>query len=94
MTRLHLDPPENARPLRCGECLPATRRGKGQCHARERMLRGLPLAPKRPVAMTHDGCPQRMRRITRHGTITLIARLDALVGKLIARTEQHHTHAG
>jgi hypothetical protein len=34
--------------------------------------------------MTHD--------YTRHGTITLFAALDALEGKLIARTEERHTH--
>jgi hypothetical protein len=34
--------------------------------------------------MTHD--------YTRHGTITLFAALDAMKGKLITRTEEHHTH--
>ena len=34
--------------------------------------------------MTHD--------YTRHGTITLFAALSVLEGKLISRTETHHTH--
>ena len=34
--------------------------------------------------MTHD--------YTRHGTVTLFAALNALEGKLIARTEERHTH--
>jgi transposase len=73
---LYLDPPEKALVLCCDE--------KSQCQALERTQRGLPLAPKRPATMTHD--------YGRHGVITLFAALDALVGKLIARTEQRHTH--
>ena len=34
--------------------------------------------------MTHD--------YTRHGTVTLFAALNAIEGKLIARTEERHTH--
>jgi transposase len=44
----------------------------------------LPLAPGRPRTMTHD--------YTRHGTVTLFAALNALEGKLIARTEERHSH--
>jgi hypothetical protein len=55
-----------------------------QCQALERTQLALPLAPKRPRTMTHDD--------KRHGTVTLFAALDALEGKLIARTEQRHTH--
>ena len=57
---------------------------KSQCRPLERTQLGLPLAPKRPRTMTHD--------YTRHGTITLFAALDAMKGKLITRTEEHHTH--
>ena len=73
---LYLDPPEKALVLCCDE--------KSQCQALERTQLGLPLAHKRPATMTHD--------YKRHGVITLFAALDALVGKLIARTEQRHTH--
>jgi len=73
---LYLDPPEKALVLCCDE--------KSQCQALERTQLGLPLAPKRPATMTHD--------YTRHGTVTLFAALDALEGKLIARTEARHTH--
>jgi hypothetical protein len=73
---LYLDPPEKALVLCCDE--------KSQCQALERTQPGLPLAPKRPATMTHD--------YWRHGVITLFAALAALVGKLIARTEQRHTH--
>ena len=54
-----------------------------QCQALERTQLGLPLAPKLPHD-THD--------YTRHGTVTLFAALNALEGKLIARTGQRHTH--
>ena len=73
---LYLDPPAKALVLCCDE--------KSQCQALERTQLGLPLAPKRPRTMTHD--------YTRHGTVTLFAALNALEGKLIARTEQRHTH--
>jgi transposase len=73
---LYLDPPEKALALCCDE--------KSQCQALERTQLGLPLAPKRPPTMTHD--------YKRHGTITLFAALNALEGKLIARTEERHTH--
>jgi len=74
---LYLDPPAKALVLCCDE--------KSQCQALERTQFGLPLAPKRPRTMTHD--------YTRHGTVTLFAALNALEGKLIARTEECHTHA-
>jgi transposase len=73
---LYLDPPAKALVLCCDE--------KSQCQALERTQLGLPLAPKRPRTMTHD--------YTRHGTVTLFAALNALEGKLIARTEARHTH--
>lgn len=55
---------------------------KSQCQALERTQ--LALAPKRPATMMHD--------YKRHGTITLFAALNALEGRLIARTEKRHTH--
>lgn len=73
---LYLDPPAKALVLCCDE--------KSQCQALERTQLGLPLAPNRPRTMTHD--------YTRHGTVTLFAALNALEGKLIARTEERHTH--
>ena len=73
---LYLDPPAKALVLCCDE--------KSQCQALERTQLGLPLAPKHPQTRTHD--------YTRHGTVTLFAALDALEGKLIARTETRHTH--
>ena len=73
---LYLDPPAKALVLCCDE--------KSQCQALERTQLGLPLAPKRPRTRTHD--------YTRHGTVTLFAALNALEGKLIARTEKRHTH--
>jgi transposase len=73
---LYLDPPDKALVLCCDE--------KSQCQALERTQPGLPLAPNRPRTMTHD--------YRRHGTVTLFAALDALEGRLIARTEQRHTH--
>jgi len=73
---LYLDPPARALVLCCDE--------KSQCQALERTQLGLPLGPKRPRTMTHD--------YTRHGTVTLFAALNALEGKLIARTEERHTH--
>ena len=75
---LDLDPPAKALVLCCDE--------KSQCQALERTQLALPLAPKRPRTMTHD--------YKRHGTVTLFAALNALEGKLIARTEARHTHVG
>ena len=76
VTGLYLDPPAKALVLCCDE--------KSQRQALERTQLGLPLAPKRPRTMTHD--------YTRHGTVTLFAALNAIEGKLIARTEARHTH--
>jgi transposase len=73
---LYLDPPAKALVLCCDE--------KSQCQALERTQLALPLAPKRPRTMTHD--------YKRHGTVTLFAALNALEGRLITRTEKHHTH--
>jgi transposase len=73
---LYLDPPERALVLCCDE--------KSQCQALERTQPGLPLGIGHIRTKTHD--------YTRHGTITLFAALNYLDGKLIARTEEHHTH--
>jgi transposase len=73
---LYLNPPAQALVLCCDE--------KSQCQALERTQLGLPLAPKRPRTMTHD--------YIRHGTVTLFAALSQLSGRLITRTEAHHTH--
>ena len=73
---LYLDPPTKALVLCCDE--------KSQCQALERTQLGLPLAPRHPRTMTHD--------YMRHGTVTLFAALSVLEGKLISRTETHHTH--
>lgn len=73
---LYLDPPERALLLCCDE--------KSQCQALERTQPGLPLGVGEIRTKTHD--------YTRHGTITLFAALNYLDGKLIARTEQKHTH--
>ncbi len=73
---LYLDPPERALVLCCDE--------KSQCQALERTQPGLPLGIGAIRTKTHD--------YTRHGTITLFAALNYLDGKLISRTEAHHTH--
>ncbi len=73
---LYLDPPERALVLCCDE--------KSQCQALERTQPGLPLGVGEIRTKTHD--------YTRHGTITLFAALNYLDGKLIARTEERHTH--
>ena len=73
---LCLDPPTQSLVLRCDE--------KSQRPALERTQLGLPLAPKRPRTMIHD--------YIRHGTVTLFAALNQLTGRLITRTELHHTH--
>ena len=73
---LYLDPPERALVLCCDE--------KSQCQALERTQPGLPLGVGEIRTKTHD--------YKRHGTITLFAALNYLDGKLISRTEEHHTH--
>jgi transposase len=73
---LDLDPPEKALVLCCDE--------KSQCQALERTQPGLPLGIGHIRTKTHD--------YKRHGTITLFAALNYLTGKLISRTERHHTH--
>ena len=73
---LYLDPPEKALVLCCDE--------KCQCQALERSQPGLPLGVGELRTKTHD--------YKRHGTITLFAALNYLDGKLIARTEERHTH--
>lgn len=73
---LYLDPPDEALVLCCDE--------KSQCQALERTQPGLPLGIGHIRTKTHD--------YKRHGTITLFAALNYLEGKLITRTEAHHTH--
>ena len=73
---LYLDPPDKALVLCCDE--------KSQCQALERTQPGLPLGIGHIRTRTHD--------YKRHGTITLFAALNYLNGKLISRTERHHTH--
>jgi transposase len=73
---LYLDPPERALVFCCDE--------KSQCQALERTQPGLPLGVGEIRTKTHD--------YKRHGTITLFAALNYLDGKLIARTEERHTH--
>jgi transposase len=73
---LYLNPPDQALLLCCGE--------KSQCQALERTQPGLPLGMGRIRTRTHD--------YKRHGTITLFAALNYLQGKILARTELHHTH--
>ena len=73
---LYLDPPEKALVLCCDE--------KSQCQALERTQPGLPLGIGHIRTKTHD--------YKRHGTITLLAALNYLDGKLISRAERHHTH--
>lgn len=73
---LYLDPPEKALILCCDE--------KSQCQALERTQPGLPLGIGHIRTQTHD--------YKRHGTVTLFAALNYLNGKLISRTERHHTH--
>lgn len=73
---LYLEPPDKALVLCCDE--------KSQCQALERTQPSLPLSRGEVRTKTHD--------YKRHGTITLFAALNYLDGKLIARTEQRHTH--
>jgi transposase len=73
---LYLGPPEKALVLCCDE--------KSQCQALERTQPGLPLGIGHIRTKTHD--------YKRYGTITLFAALNYLDGKLISRTERHHTH--
>jgi len=73
---LYLDPPERALVMCCDE--------KSQCQALERTQPGLPLGIGHVRTRTHD--------YTRHGTITLFAAMNYLDGKIISRSEEHHTH--
>lgn len=73
---LYLQPPDEALVLCCDE--------KSQCQALERTQPGLPLGIGHIRTKTHD--------YKRPGTITLFAALNYLEGKLITRTEPHHTH--
>ena len=73
---LYLNPPDKALVLCCDE--------KSQCQALERTQPGLPLGIGQVRTRTHD--------YKRHGTITLFAALNYLDGKILSRTEKHHTH--
>jgi transposase len=73
---LYLNPPEKALVLCSDE--------KSQCQVLERTQPGLPLGVGHIRTKTHD--------YKRHGTLTLFAALNYLDGKIIARTEQKHTH--
>jgi len=73
---LYLNPPDKALVLCCDE--------KSRCQALERTQPGLPLGTGHIRTQTHD--------YQRHGTITLFAALNYLDGKILARTEKHHTH--
>jgi transposase len=73
---LYLNPPDKALVLCCDE--------KSQCQALERTQPGLPLGAGHIRTRTHD--------YYRHGTVTLFAALNYLDGKIISRTEPHHTH--
>jgi hypothetical protein len=73
---LYLNPPEQALVLCCDE--------KSQIQALSRSQPGLPLKTGYIQTRTHD--------YYRHGTVTLFAALDYLQGKIIARTDQRHTH--
>jgi transposase len=73
---LYLNPPDKALVLCCDE--------KSQCQALERTQPGLPLGIGHVRTQTHD--------YKRHGTITLFAALNYLDGKILSRTEEHHTH--
>jgi transposase len=57
---------------------------KSQCQALERTQPSLPLGVGHIRTKTHD--------YKRHGTLTLFAALNYLEGKIIARSEQKHTH--
>ena len=72
---LYLNPPDKALVLCCDE--------KSQCQALERTQPGLPLGIGHVRTQTHD--------YKRHGTITLFAALNYLDGKILSRTEKHHT---
>jgi transposase len=73
---LYLDPPDRALVLCCDE--------KSQCQALERTQPGLPLGIGHIQTRTHD--------YVRHGTLTLVAALNYLDGKIISRVAQKHTH--
>ena len=73
---LYLDPPEKAVVLCCDE--------KTQCNALERSRPVLPPSVGHVRTQTHDS--------VRHGTISLLAAMNYLEGKLIHRTEKKHTH--
>jgi transposase len=73
---LYLNPPDKALVLCCDE--------KSQCQALERTQPGLPLGVGHIKTRTHD--------YIRHGTVTLLAALSYLDGKILSRTAQRHTH--
>jgi len=72
---LYLHPPDRALVLCCDE--------KSQCQAWERTQPALPLGIGHLRTQTHD--------YIRHGTVTLLAALNYLNGKVLSRTEARHT---
>ena len=73
---LYLDPPAHAVVLSVDE--------KPQIQALDRTQPGLPVEPGRCATMTHD--------YERHGTTTLFAALNVLVGTVLGRCMQRHRH--
>src|SRR6266853_2391592 len=73
---LYLNPPEKAIVLCVDE--------KSQIQALDRTQPGLPLKKGRCGTMTHD--------YKRHGTTTLFAALDVLMGKVIGQCQARHRH--
>ncbi len=73
---LYLNPPERALVLCCDE--------KSQCQALERTPPGLPLGVGHVRTATHDSI--------RHGTVTLLAALNYLDGKIFHQSAARHTH--
>jgi transposase len=73
---LYLNPPEKAIVLSVDE--------KSQIQALDRTQPILPLRPGLPERQTHD--------YERHGTTTLFAALDVVVGKVIGQCQPRHRH--
>jgi len=73
---LYLNPPAKALILCCDE--------KSQCQALERSQPGLPLGTGHVRTRTHD--------YTRHGTVTLLAAMNYLDGRILSKTASRHTH--
>ena len=76
MAGLYLNPPDNAAIFCVDE--------KSSIQALDRTQPGLPLKKGRAETMTHD--------YKRHGTSTLFAALDVLMGEVIGECKQRHRH--